>query len=106
MFWGRLLPVLRSVISIPAGIAGMSMTKFTIYSAGGSGLFAAGVAALVLTGREVLPSQVLFAWLAGQFDRAVTVALTNPVLAVGVGGLALVGVLLIRNAAVGRFPFR
>jgi membrane protein DedA with SNARE-associated domain len=97
VFWGRLLPVLRSIISIPAGIAGMGVGKFTVYSAGGSGLFAAGVAALVLTGREVLPSQVLLAWLGGQFDRAVAAALANPVLAVTGFGLGLFVASIARN---------
>ncbi|WP_435076473.1 DedA family protein [Halococcus sp. AFM35] len=98
VFWGRLLPVLRSIISIPAGIAGMGVGRFTVYSAGGSGLFAAGVAALVLTGRELVPSQLLFGWLGGQFDRGVTVALANPVLAVAGFGLGLFFVLFARNS--------
>lgn len=97
VFWGRLLPVLRSIISIPAGIAGMSMTKFAAYSAGGSGLFAAGVAALVRTGRELVPSQVLFAWLTTVLDRAVAVALANLVLAVAGFGLVLFIALFVRN---------
>jgi membrane protein DedA with SNARE-associated domain len=97
VFWGRLLPVLRSIISIPAGIAGMGVGKFAIYSAGGSGLFAAGVAALVLTGREVLPSQVLLAWLGEGFDRAVAGALANPVLVVVGFGLGLFVALIVRN---------
>jgi membrane protein DedA with SNARE-associated domain len=98
VFWGRLLPVLRSVISIPAGIAGMGVGKFATYSAGGSGLFAAGVAALVLTGRELVPSQLLFGWLGEGFDRAVAGALTHPVLAVAAFGLGLFFVLFARNA--------
>jgi membrane protein DedA with SNARE-associated domain len=97
VFWGRLLPVLRSIISIPAGIAGMGVGRFAAYSAGGSGLFAAGVAALVLTGREVLPSQVLLTWLGEQFDRAVAGALANPVLAIVGVGLGLFVALIVRN---------
>ncbi|EMA41361.1 hypothetical protein C448_12366 [Halococcus morrhuae DSM 1307] len=97
VFWGRLLPVLRSIISIPAGIAGMGVGRFAIYSAGGSGLFAAAVAGLVLTGREVLPSQVLFAWLTTGFRRATEMVLSNPVLAVAALGLGLFVALLIRN---------
>jgi membrane protein DedA with SNARE-associated domain len=97
VFWGRLLPVLRSIISIPAGIAGMGVGKFTVYSAGGSGLFATGVAGLVLTGREVLPSQVLFAWLTTGFRRATAMALSNPVFATAALGLALFVALLVRN---------
>jgi membrane protein DedA with SNARE-associated domain len=102
VFWGRLLPVLRSIISIPAGIAGMGVGKFAIYSAGGSGLFAAGVAALVFTGREVLPSQVLLAWFGEGFDRAVAGAFANPVLAIVGVGLGLFVALFARNSLYGR----
>ncbi len=35
MFWGRLLPVVRTPISIPAGVAGMDRGRFLVYSAGG-----------------------------------------------------------------------
>jgi membrane protein DedA with SNARE-associated domain len=47
VFWGRFLPILRSVISIPAGFAEMAAGKFVVYSASGSLIFTAGVAALV-----------------------------------------------------------
>jgi membrane protein DedA with SNARE-associated domain len=106
VLWGRLLPVLRSVISIPAGIAGMHTGKFAVYSATGSGLFAAGVAALVVTGREVLPSQVLIGWTMTVLDRGVAHALSNPVLAVAVGGLLLFVVLIVRNAYADRLLSR
>ncbi|MBC3189905.1 DedA family protein [Pseudonocardia sp. C8] len=36
---GRCLPVVRSLISIPAGIAGMPLTRFTVLSAVGSGIW-------------------------------------------------------------------
>lgn len=35
VFWGRLLPGLRSVISIPAGFARMNVVKFLLYSGTG-----------------------------------------------------------------------
>ena len=35
VFFGRLLPVIRTFISLPAGIAGMDIKKFTIYSLAG-----------------------------------------------------------------------
>ena len=53
VLWGRLFPVLRSVVSVPAGLAGMARWKFTLYSATGALAFGAGVAALVVTGMEL-----------------------------------------------------
>lgn len=54
VFWGRLLPVLRSIISIPAGFAEMDRWRFLAYTAGGAALFNAIVAALVFFGRDEL----------------------------------------------------
>jgi membrane protein DedA with SNARE-associated domain len=53
VLWGRLLPVLRSVVSIPAGLAGMARWKFTLYSAVGAGAFGGSVAVLMTTGMEL-----------------------------------------------------
>lgn len=39
VFFGRCVPLVRSFISIPAGIERMSFSKFTIYTALGSGLW-------------------------------------------------------------------
>ncbi|ESP88502.1 DedA family protein [Candidatus Halobonum tyrrellensis] len=50
VFWGRLLPFLRSVVSIPAGFAGMGLARFTAYSAGGGLLFNLAVGALAFGG--------------------------------------------------------
>lgn len=35
VFWGRLVPILRTPISIPAGFARMDRRRFNLYSAGG-----------------------------------------------------------------------
>ncbi|EMA49880.1 DedA family protein [Halococcus salifodinae] len=106
VFWGRLLPVVRSVISIPAGVAGMHVGTFALYSAVGSGLFATGIAALVVTGRAVLPSQLLVQWSTTLLDRAVTAALSNPVFAIAAGGVGLFAVLIARNALTRHVPIR
>jgi membrane protein DedA with SNARE-associated domain len=39
VFVGRLVPGLRSVISLPAGIAGMEMWRFVVYTAAGATLW-------------------------------------------------------------------
>lgn len=36
VFFGRMIPVVRSLISIPAGVSGMPVMKFTLYTAAGS----------------------------------------------------------------------
>ncbi|SDO28710.1 DedA family protein [Lentzea jiangxiensis] len=36
VFFGRMVPVVRSLISIPAGVSGMPILKFTVYTAAGS----------------------------------------------------------------------
>lgn len=96
--WGRLLPVVRSIISVPAGIAGMHPGKFAVYSATGSGLFATGVAAVVVVGLDVMPSQLVVGWLDEASGQGVAYALANPVPSVAVAGMALFAVLAVRNA--------
>ncbi|MFJ5990376.1 DedA family protein [Lentzea sp. NPDC092896] len=36
VFIGRMVPVVRSLISVPAGVSGMPIVKFTLYTAAGS----------------------------------------------------------------------
>jgi membrane protein DedA with SNARE-associated domain len=52
VFWGRLLPVFRSLISIPAGLARMNRAKFVVYTGIGTFVYNASIAALVFYGRE------------------------------------------------------
>ncbi|WP_135305882.1 DedA family protein [Haloarcula amylovorans] len=52
VLWGRFLPVLRSVISIPAGFAEMNPAQFGVFTAVGTTGFYAATGALVYYGRE------------------------------------------------------
>lgn len=47
-FWGRFLPVIRSLISIPAGMAGFSLKKFLLFTSAGSLIWNT---ALIMVGR-------------------------------------------------------
>jgi membrane protein DedA with SNARE-associated domain len=105
VFWGRFLPILRSVISIPAGIARMHVGKFAVYSGAGSGLFAAVVAAFVVTGREVLPTQLLIQWTVTLLNQTVASAIAYPPLTVAVAGILLFAVFAARNAFTKRLLF-
>ena len=44
VFFGRLVPGVRTFISLPAGFAGMPRTPFLLYSAGGTALWTAALA--------------------------------------------------------------
>ena len=59
VLWGRFLPGLRSVISIPAGLVGMSAAWFGVLTAVGTVAFYASVAALVYYAQESSISRVL-----------------------------------------------
>lgn len=50
VFWCRMLPVMRAVISIPAGMAEMNLRKFVLYSTIGSAIFNAAFTYLVYSG--------------------------------------------------------
>ena len=50
VFWGRLLPVARALVSVPAGAAGMRLRTFVAYSAAGALLFNASLTYLVYAG--------------------------------------------------------
>ncbi len=42
VFLGRIIPVIREMISIPAGLLGMKIPKFILYTFGGSFVWSAG----------------------------------------------------------------
>jgi membrane protein DedA with SNARE-associated domain len=50
MFWGRVVPVLRTPISVPAGFARMNVRTFTVYSFGGWAVYNAALVWLVYAG--------------------------------------------------------
>lgn len=86
VLWGRFLPLLRSVVSIPAGLAGMRPRRFGALTAIGTVGFYATAGAIVYYGRR----QSLFA-------AATGFAIDRPVLT-AVGGLSLLVLgLLIRS---------
>ena len=88
--WGRFLPVLRSVVSIPAGLAGMNPVRFGVYTATGTIGFFAATGLLVYYGRR----QSLF-------DAALSLALARPFLTAtaAIALLAAGGLLWLRARA-------
>jgi membrane protein DedA with SNARE-associated domain len=58
---GRLVPGIRTLISVPAGIAQMPLGRFLIYSSAGTGIWTA-----LLAGAGY--------WLGSQYDRVVAYA--------------------------------
>lgn len=80
VFFGRLVPGIRSLISIPAGISGMNLAAFLLYSALGGSLWTAMLAYL---GR-----------LLGENYEQVD-AYLGPITYVVLGGLAVAGIIWV-----------
>lgn len=80
VFIGRLVPGVRSLISIPAGISGMNLLQFLLYSAVGALIWTALLAYL--------------GWLLGENYERVNTYL-GPITYVVVGGLLIAGIIWV-----------
>lgn len=69
VLWGRFLPFVRALVSVPAGIAHMSRGKFVLYSAVGAGLFNTAITAIAYTGTHASPS---FSGIVQLFQRMIS----------------------------------
>jgi membrane protein DedA with SNARE-associated domain len=77
IFFGRMVPIVRSLVSIPAGIAGMRIARFGLYTAIGTGLWSFLLALSgYLLGRNW---PLVSAWLA-RYEKAVAVILAVAVI--------------------------
>jgi membrane protein DedA with SNARE-associated domain len=72
IFFGRLIPLVRSLISIPAGISGMSLPKFVVYTTLGTAIWSA---LLAWAGWVLQASWEIVAGYIQQYERVVLVLL-------------------------------
>lgn len=93
VLWGRFLPGLRSLVSIPAGIFGMHPVWFTVYTAVGTTGFYAAVAAAVYGFRQ----RSLFAALRG---FAVGRPVLSSLAAAGALAVVVLSTLLYRRSGI------
>lgn len=82
-FMGRLIPAVRQLISIPAGLARMGMAKFLLYTALGAGLWNVILAAVGYYLASVVPYDQLDAAVAEYSQHLKFIMLGLGVLAVG-----------------------
>lgn len=77
IFFGRMVPMVRSVISIPAGLAGMRLPRFALYTALGASLWNF----LLAWGGRLLGQNwsLVSAWI-GQYERAVLILVATVVI--------------------------
>jgi len=70
IFFGRMVPIVRSLISIPAGIAGMNLAFFALYTALGTGLWSF---LLAFAGYLLGKSWALVSAWVGRYEKAAIV---------------------------------
>nr|WP_305794394.1 DedA family protein [Halomarina rubra] len=95
VLWGRLLPVLRSIVSIPAGLSGMHRALFTGYTAVGAFAFNAAVGGLVYAGVDE-----------SVYDATLTLAGDHPLVVGALTLAALVGAAIAYRESTGEWRDR
>ncbi|MHA6798089.1 DedA family protein [Bounagaea algeriensis] len=78
VFFGRMLPMFRSLVSVPAGVERMPLPLFVLFTAGGSAVWNT---AFILLGYRLGASWHLVERYAGAFSRAVVLATAVAVIA-------------------------
>lgn len=96
IFFARLLPVVRHLVSIPAGILSMPFTRFSLATITGAGLWCT---ILSLYGAQVITPEMIHANDPEAMVRAVKAKLGLIVVGVVVLALAYVAMLFLRNRA-------
>lgn len=90
ILWGRVLPVLRASIAIPAGLAEMDLRKYTIYSAAGAAAYNTIIAYLTVQSESATSPLGKYKTHAIQeLTQNLAAYQTHPLLAAGVGLLVL-----------------
>ena len=80
-FVGRLIPGIRQLISIPAGLARMSLSKFILFTALGGGIWNAVLAALGYYAASIVPREQLMDYI-HQHSREVSLVIVAVVVVV------------------------